>query len=140
MAYRLIGQDVAVQISLTAAAHAGGTPTYGAPTVIKGIARRVSIDDELQTEDVSALGDTREKIRGKRGRSTVEIEQLVYDTGWQYNLAGTGSKLGYAAKLEIKPLSTLTSFQVWQGLITRWSGEAPDGAQVERITITCDAD
>lgn len=140
MAYRLIGQDVALQISLTNGPHTGGSQSFGTPTSITGIARRVGIDEELLTSDVSALGDTRERIRARRGRTTIEIEHLVTDGGWAYAPANTGAKIGWGARLDIKPLSTLGTSNTWIGLITRWSGEAPDGEQVERITISCDAD
>lgn len=140
MAYRLIGQDCAVQISVSTAAHTGADPTYGSAVNIKttGRARRVGIREELLTSDVSALGDSREKLRARRGKTSLEIENLVLDTGWLYYSSGT--LIGYVAKLEIKEISSLGSFKTWKGLITEWSGETPDGESVERITIACDAD
>lgn len=132
MAFRCIGQDCAIQISDGGVQD--GVPTYGSATVLKSLARRVMIDDTLVTEDVSSLGDTRVKKRGKRGESRIEIELFIADAG-----AYTAT-IGNYTKVEFKTLSSLDAYSTFTGILTGNRIEAPDGAQIQTLTIECDAD
>lgn len=132
MALRLIGQDCAIQI--TDGGAQDGTPTYGSPVVVKAFARRISLDDQLTTEDMRGLGDARERLRGKFGGTTAEIELLVPDTG------PLAINLGNYVKVEYKPLSSMVAYTTLVGLLVGDRRDIPDGPQLQVLRIACDAD
>ena len=128
---RLIGQDCLVQI--TDGGAQDGTPTYGSAVVLKAFAKRVMVEDSAETVDVSCLGDTRRKLRSKRGSSTCEVELAVVDTG------ALSLTVGNYVKLEVKEITAL-SYRTFTGLLTRNKIEFPDGEDIQMLTIECDGD
>lgn len=129
---RLIGQDCAVQI--TDGGAQDGTPTYGSAVPLKAFAKRVMVEDSLETVDMRALGDSRRKLRGKFGSTTCEVELEVQDTGM------LSLTIGNYVKLEIKEISSLASFKPFAGLLTKNRLEIPDGEELQVLTIECDAE
>lgn len=133
--YHLIGQDASVAIFLGGVAN-GASATYATTSILAiGDARNIRVREPLDTVDVSGIGDTRRKIRAKRGSTDVEVEQFVLSSG--HTLKG---KLGYYAKVEIKELSSLGTAQSWAGIITNWDFAIGDDEQTESFTLSCDAE
>lgn len=132
MAYKLIGQNCAVQISL--GGPQDGAPTYTTATDIKAFAKTISKKSTVATADVSTLGDNRDKVQATRGRTEFTVEMLVGATGAQFDGAE-----GQYTKVEYKELATMASYKSFEGIITGHDLDMPDGAQTERITVMCDA-
>ena len=133
--YHLISQDAVVNIYLGQAA-SGAAPTYATtPIIIIGDEKNFRVREPLETVNVSGIGDTRRKLRAKRGATDIEIEAFVLSSG-----CAAEGKVGYYAKLEKKHLSSITSVVTYAGLITEWEWSGADDEQAERIAIECDAE
>lgn len=134
MAFRLIGQDVAIRVTLGGSQD--GTPNWGSATSIKAYARRISVTEGTEKSDVSALGDTIRVQRVRRGYQTLEIECLVPSTGPLF----AGALMQYA-KVEIMENALWNVYDVpYYGVVTDRTWEAPDGEQTEKITVEVWAD
>lgn len=134
MPYALVGGDAAIRISFGQVAD-GTAPNYGTAQVITGYCRRWSVREDVRTVDVSAPSTTREKHRVLKARSTLTIENFVLNTGW----VGFNA-IGKYAKVEVKELTSMATFKVYEGIITSWEASAGDAEQVERIEVLCDAE
>ena len=134
-AYHVIGQDAAIQLTLSTNVANGVAPTYGSPLVLLGDAMEVGVDEDLDTVEVAGIGNARKKIRAKRGGTKVSIKKFVLSTG-----CAARALLGYYGKFEFKELSTMSVYASYEGIITKWHWGTDDNEQVEEIEITCDAE
>lgn len=141
MAARVISQDAVVTFIFSDAAAGTAAPTYGgsALTLISnGLASELSVDEKLDTVAVHGIGDTRKKLRAKRGTTNCSISKFILTTGAIGMLTG-GSKIGYMGKLSVKEQTSLTAV-VYEGLVTECSWRAGDDAQMETLTLECDVE
>ncbi len=134
MAYKLIGQDQTVTVHLGGAA-SGAAPSYDGGTALISQARSVSIDESVETTDVSALGDALKKLRVRRSSAKIKLELLVSSAGMLYE-----GKVGYYAKVVHKAVSSLGSSTDYEGIIISRSSSGSDGEQTETIEIEVGAD
>jgi hypothetical protein len=132
MARKLVGQNAVVQT--TDLGLQDGVPATGTAVPLISLARSITIADSTDTADTSALGDTRKTTQVLRGATEITIELFVPATGAQFD-----GLIGHYFLVEYKELSTLGSFKTFNGVLTARTLEMPDGAQVERLTIMCDA-
>jgi hypothetical protein len=130
---RLIGKDCAVQI--TDGGVQDGSPNWGTAVPIKALAEKIEIDDTVDTTEVTALGDTRKKLRAHEGSTNLVVTLRVQDTG-----PILLSSLGNYVRLEIKALSSMANYTVYTGLLVGNKHDIPDGAQQQVLTIACDAE
>lgn len=134
----LIGKDSKIEIVF--GGDQDGTPTYGAYAVITGRAQSIEATDDLETYEVSGLGDTRKRFRGGQEESEVQISQFVQN-GLAYVSDSTTSYTGNYVKVKITPKKTVSgTYQEFEGIVTQWKYKDEKGPQVEMITIKCDAD
>lgn len=131
MAFRTIGQDIAIQVTLGPFAN-GQVITFGAATSFKNLAKSVEIDEEMMEAEVSSLGDGIVRNRFRRAKATVRLKIQVSDAGTNFK-----EKLGYSCKVENKALSTLAAFDTFVGGITKRSLAEEDGENIETVEVTC---
>jgi hypothetical protein len=134
MAYKLIGQDQTVTITLGGAA-TGAAPSYSGGAAQLANLKSLSIDESVETTDVSALGDGLKKLRVRRSSAKLKVDLLVPSTGRQF-----ANYVGYYVKVEHKALSSLGSTIDYEGIITAVNYSAPDGEQTESLEIEVGAD
>lgn len=140
MAARVISQDAVVSIALSTAAATTAAPSYGTAVqlISTGLASQLDVSENLETVPVHGIGDTRRKLRAKRGSTTVTLSKFILTTGAIAILTG-GSKIGYYAQISVKEQTSLTAV-VYEGIITKCDWSADDNAQMENITIECDGE
>lgn len=139
MAGGVIGQMCAISIGL-AVVTPGGSFTPGSYASIKGIAKKIKGDTQIKKINTDAMGDASELYRGGKASGTLSIDCIVNVTGWEFLTTGN-SPVGMVATVEIKTLSSLASYTVYQGLVEKWGWTINDDeAQMENISIAIGAD
>jgi hypothetical protein len=134
MAFRLIGQNSALRGKFGGTQD--GTPNWDVSTTdLKAHARRIRVNDTADGEELSGLADARKITQVKRAGTKFELEVFVGDAGRQFE-----GKIGHYFQFEYKPLGSLASYTgPIIGVIMDVDWDAPDGAQIERIQVDCDA-
>jgi len=114
MTYRKIGQDATITI--------GGTP-------VQAFARSVKVNNKVTTVDVRGIGDNRKQLRPAYGETSVVVELLIESTGaFALTMGNT--------------YTVVTDTQgPFTGVLTGNDFDAKmDDAQIQTITLECDAD
>lgn len=129
MAYRTIGVDTAIQLTLGALAN-GATITFSTATSVKAVCKSIELDPEADETDVSSLGDGLVKYRFKRSKFRVRIKLQIDNSGERYS-----EKEGYSIKVEAKALSSLSSYRTFVGAIKKASASYEDDENIETLEI-----
>lgn len=138
MAFRTIGRDMAIQISM--GGPADGTPTWGSAANYLCTARNVRINQSVDTVDVSGMCDSAKKFRVTKSEGRIELEGVVFSGGYTFADVN-GPMIGNYIKVETKEVSSMSAYRSWIGVVTEWSWEAGgDDMQVERITVLLSAE
>lgn len=132
---RRIARDAVVTI-----AYGGfddGTPTWGTATAIQGVAESIEIEESVETVDVAGLGEFSARMRAAGGaRRRITMSNFIPGAGFSHYQTGGMSPVGYYARVEVKPDSTLSTPYQYTGIIERWQWSANrNDRQVERIEI-----
>jgi len=127
MPYDLIGQNSLVSIEFGGTQD--GAPTFAAPVTVTG-KRSSEVSITAATADLSALEDIVSQAQVTRTSASVDLEVLIPSTGRVFI-----GKEGHYCRVNISPLSTQLTPEVYAGVITAIRVSLPDGPQTERVTI-----
>ena len=129
MAYKLAGQNAAVQI--TDGGLQDGSPTTGGTAIpLMGLLRNAEKTLTANTADAAALGDSVDIIQVLRVGREVTLELFVPDTGAQFE-----TLIGHYVTVGIKDLASLAGYASADGVVTGYTHSYPDGMQTEKLTI-----
>lgn len=148
MAYKLIGEDVGVTITIgDAAVPGGGAFVGGAGISTSGIVKRIGYKSSVQKTNVKSMGDVNVRNRYHSGAQTLELEGFVASTGLSFGATSGSafdgiSAVGYFATVSVKSLESLSAGNIGgAGVITDWSWDGALGSeQSEKITIDLNPD
>jgi hypothetical protein len=135
MAQKLVGQQCTCWVVVGSSQLLGNAASVNGASAIAVVsyARKITKDDSTSQADMSALGDTRETTQVLRGKTEINLELLVPTTGEQFiNTIGMYGKVIYKANASVSNVFYI-------GVITKQGFDMPDGAQIETLTLTCDA-
>lgn len=134
MGFRVIGKNAVVTVVL-GGVQDGTAPDYtGTAISLIARAKTIKLEKTASTADMSTLGDDVDVVQVTRTGSKVTFDLEVGDGGFQFEEA-----VGQYAKVTAKSNSTLSAGTVYEGVVTAWNADFPDGAQIESITVTCGA-
>lgn len=134
MSFRLIGHDSAIQITLGGSAN-GAAPSWGSASVLTGYCKSISVDEQADMVDVTAIGDGLKKMRPRRISAKLKVEQMVLSGG----RLGLGI-VGQWIKVEMKVLSSLSTYDTFVGIISAVNLNVSDDAQSETIEVEVGGD
>jgi hypothetical protein len=132
MGFKLLGRDMAVQITFGGAAD--GVANFGVGASYMAVARTVKVQESAETEDMSGLSDGAKAFRGKKGEYQVILEGTVFSEGFTSPKIN-GMHVNQYLKVEIKPEMSLTEYDEYTGIVNQWEWDSGDSAQVERISM-----
>ena len=133
--------DATVQIQI-GGQWAAGTPTYPAIASFIAVVRELNVEDNLEMVDVRGAGVTRAKNRFTVGQAKLSMKHVMpAATGYNFKTIGGTTPLGAYIKITTKPHSALTTAEVWEGIITKWSAsQSMDTPSIEDIEVMLDFD
>lgn len=115
---RRIAREIVIEIAT--GGFEDGNPEWGTAERLEGIATSFSVRHQTDTVDTSGIGEFNSRIRAAGShRFTVSAEVMV--SGTSYPLIDTnGVMVGHYARVGVKPISTATTYNIWEGVITNW--------------------
>lgn len=137
---RNLARDCQVSIVIDTPDGQPPSSTWAAPTDITGFAKEVTLRQTGNMVDVSGLSDEYPRKRVGQWEHVITINYFSSNQQFPFHPT-TASPVGYKARVDIKPRTTLAQPYSYYGIITRWEWSTSSAdAQVYNIEIEASFD
>lgn len=116
--------------------YTGAAPVFTGTSSFMAKCKRLRIGDEVELTNTQGAGSAAKQNRPHSREQIISLTGVVPATGDLLGPSTLASPVLYNVKLELKPLSTLSSPYTWYGMCRKWEYSAEQGeAQIEEIEI-----
>jgi hypothetical protein len=116
--------------------YTGAAPVFAGTSSFMAKAKRVRIGDEVELTNTQGAGSAVKQNRPHSREQIISLTGIVPATGDLSGPSTLASPVLYNVKVELKPLSTLSSPYTWYGMCRKWEYSTEQGDnQIEEIEI-----